>query len=55
MARKYGLSAYPSLCNHYAWNYRMALYAQAIWVDYSELLNYDWAAADPPIVKALMQ
>lgn len=47
----FSICLYPFICK---WEYGEvfpAEHTQAIWVDPSELLNYDWAEADLPIVR----
>lgn len=52
---KFAICLYPFECTLIGGDLNLTEHAQAIWVDNSELLNYDWAAADLPIVKALIQ
>ncbi|TYR36149.1 (deoxy)nucleoside triphosphate pyrophosphohydrolase [Sphingobacterium phlebotomi] len=49
------LCLYPFLCKPTGGSLAIAEHAQAIWVDKSELQNYDWAEADVPIVNEIMQ
>lgn len=52
---EFSICLYPFLCKWTGGTLAIAEHAQTIWVDNSDLLNYDWAAADLPIVKELMQ
>ena len=52
---EFAICLYPFECLLVGGKLHLTEHAQAIWVDYNELLNYDWAAADLPIVKALIQ
>ncbi|TJZ63295.1 hypothetical protein FAZ15_03170 [Sphingobacterium olei] len=49
------ISLYPFECKLVGGELHLNEHAPAIWVDKTELLNYDWAAADLPIVHAMMQ
>lgn len=52
---EFSLCLYPFLCKWTGGSLAIAEHAQAIWVNKSELQNYDWAEADVPIVNELMQ
>lgn len=51
----FSLCLYPFLCRWTDGALTIAEHAQAIWVDKSELQNYDWAEADMPIVKEYLR
>lgn len=46
----FSICLYPFLCTLDSGTVHPTEHAQAIWVDRTELLNYDWAEADVPIV-----
>lgn len=46
----FSISLYPFVCTLLGGELLLAEHAQAIWVAKEELSNYDWAAADVPIV-----
>ncbi|MBE8721226.1 (deoxy)nucleoside triphosphate pyrophosphohydrolase [Sphingobacterium pedocola] len=52
---EFAICLYPFECTLSGGEPHPTEHAKAIWVDCNELLNYDWAAADLPIVQALMQ
>lgn len=52
---EFSLRLHPFLCKWTGGSLAIAEHAQAIWVNKSELQDYDWAEADVPIVKELMQ
>lgn len=52
---EFAICLYPFECKLVDGELDLSEHAQAIWVGKAELLNYDWAAADLPIVQALMQ
>src|SRR5690606_19671998 len=52
---EFSLYLYPFLCKWTCGSLAIAEHAQVIWVDKSELQNYDWAEADVPIVNEIMQ
>jgi len=47
---QFSLCLYPFICKWTGGDLAIAEHAQAIWVDTSELRNYDWADADVPVV-----
>jgi len=49
------ITLYPFLSTWVGGSLAIAEHAQAIWVDKSELHDYDWAEADVPIVNEIMQ
>ncbi|PRD47592.1 hypothetical protein C5745_09775 [Sphingobacterium haloxyli] len=51
---EFPLRLYPFLCKWTGGLLAIAEHAQAIWVDKSELQGYDWAEADLPIVRELL-
>ena len=52
---EFSLSLYPFICTWKSGNVQLAEHIQALWVDPSDLMNYDWAEADVPIVKAYLK
>ena len=52
---EFSLRLYPFFCKWTGGSLAIAEHAQAIWVSFDELKNYDWAEADVPIVNELMQ
>ncbi|WP_134088502.1 (deoxy)nucleoside triphosphate pyrophosphohydrolase [Olivibacter sp. XZL3] len=48
------LTLYPFVCLFIGGDLRPTEHAQAIWVAIDDLLQYDWADADIPIVKELL-
>lgn len=46
----FSLTLYPFLCTLTGGHLHPTEHAEAIWVNRSELMNYDWAAADVPVV-----
>lgn len=46
----FAINLYPFICKWESGDVLPTEHDQAIWVNPSELLNYDWAAADLPIV-----
>lgn len=52
---EFSLCLYPFACKWRGGSLAIAEHAQAIWVDKSELQNYDWAEADVPVVNEIMQ
>lgn len=51
---EFSLCLYPFICRMTGGRLLATEHAQAIWVDAAELLNYDWAEADIPIVHELL-
>lgn len=51
---EFSLYLYPFLCTWIGGSLAIAEHAQAIWVSYDDLKNYDWAEADVPIVNELL-
>jgi len=51
---EFSLYLYPFLCTWIDGSLAIAEHAQAIWVSYDDLKNYDWAEADVPIVRELL-
>ncbi|QQD13399.1 (deoxy)nucleoside triphosphate pyrophosphohydrolase [Sphingobacterium sp. UDSM-2020] len=47
----FSICLYPFICRWESGQVVPTEHKQAIWVDASELLNYDWAEADLPIVR----
>jgi len=47
----FSICLYPFICRWKSGEEVSTEHRQAIWVDTSELLNYDWAEADLPIVR----
>lgn len=47
----FSICLYPFICKWESGKVLPAEHKQAIWVNASELLNYDWAEADLPIVR----
>jgi 8-oxo-dGTP diphosphatase len=52
---EFSLRLYPFLCKWTGGSLAIAEHVQAIWVNKSELQNYDWAEADVPVVNEIMQ
>ena len=52
---EFSLCLYPFLCKWAGGSLAIAEHAQAIWVNKSELQDYDWAEADVPVVNEIMQ
>ncbi len=52
---EFSICLYPFLAKLTGGGLVIAEHAQAIWVERSELNNYDWAEADKPIVNELMR
>lgn len=50
----FSLCLYPFLCEYRNGTLRLEEHAQAIWVKPENLMNYDWAAADIPVVRELL-
>lgn len=50
----FSLCLYPFFCRLTGGELVITEHAQAIWVERNELLNYDWAEADVPIVEKLL-
>lgn len=50
----FSICLYPFLCTMTGGRLHATEHAQAILVDAAELLNYDWAEADMPIVNELL-
>lgn len=50
---EFSLRLYPFLCKCAGGSLAIAEHAQAIWVSYNDLKNYDWAEADVPVVKEI--
>ncbi|TYR36140.1 (deoxy)nucleoside triphosphate pyrophosphohydrolase [Sphingobacterium phlebotomi] len=50
---EFSLRLYPFLCKWAGGSLAIAEHAQAIWVSYNDLKNYDWAEADVPVVKEI--
>ncbi len=46
----FSLQLYPFVCGLKSGKVKALEHAQAIWVDAAQLMNYDWAEADLPIV-----
>jgi|SRR5690606_4111920 len=51
---EFSLRLYPFACKWTGGSLTIAEHVQAIWVDKSELQDYDWAEADVPIVRELL-
>ena len=51
---EFSLRLYPFLCKWTGGSLVIAEHGQAIWVDRSELQNYDWAEADVPVIRKLL-
>ncbi|WP_245893582.1 (deoxy)nucleoside triphosphate pyrophosphohydrolase [Sphingobacterium gobiense] len=51
---EFSLYRYPFLCKWTGGSLAIAEHAQAIWVSYNDLKNYDWAEADVPVVRELL-
>lgn len=51
----FGITLYPFLCKAQRGSIRLAEHAQAIWVPWQTLNDFDWAEADKPIVAEFMQ
>lgn len=47
----FSICLYPFICKWESGKVLPTEHRQAIWIDASELLNYDWAEADLPIVR----
>lgn len=47
------IALYPYLCTLVSGKLQLSEHQQAIWVSREELLHYDWAEADVPIVQQL--
>lgn len=47
----FSLQLYPFVCSLQSGEVKVLEHAQAIWVAIDQLLDYDWAEADLPIVK----
>lgn len=47
----FSLELYPFICKQVGGDLVAREHAQVLWVDKSRLTDYDWAAADIPIVK----
>lgn len=52
---EFSLYLYPFLCTWIGGSLAIAEHAQAIWVSYDDLKNYDWAEADVPVVKEIAE
>lgn len=50
----FSLCLYPFICKYTSGELRLAEHAQAVWVNHENIMNYDWAAADIPVVKELL-
>src|SRR5690554_773018 len=50
----FSLCLYPFLCTLTKGQLRLAEHAQAIWVKPENLMDYDWAAADIPVVEEFL-
>jgi len=48
------LTLYPFICAFVSGDLQPAEHARALWVTIDDLLQYDWADADVPIVKELL-
>jgi|SRR5690606_15379591 len=51
---EFSLYLYPFLCKWTGGSLAIAEHAQAIWVSHDDLKNYDWAEADPSVVRELL-
>ncbi|PRD47615.1 (deoxy)nucleoside triphosphate pyrophosphohydrolase [Sphingobacterium haloxyli] len=51
---EFSLRLYPFICKWTGGSLAIAEHVQAIWVDKSEIQDYDWAEADVPIVRELL-
>ncbi len=47
----FSLELFPFICSTTSREFELKEHAQVLWVDSQDLLNYDWAEADIPIVK----
>ncbi|MEK6492714.1 (deoxy)nucleoside triphosphate pyrophosphohydrolase [Myroides odoratimimus] len=47
----FSLELFPFVCHTDSEDFEVKEHAQVLWVDPQDLLNYDWAEADIPIVK----
>lgn len=47
----FSIALYPYLCTLTGGNLHLAEHSKALWVEKEELTNFDWAAADLPVVK----
>ncbi|MBD1435172.1 (deoxy)nucleoside triphosphate pyrophosphohydrolase [Sphingobacterium sp. DN00404] len=52
---EFSLYLYPFLCKWTRGSLAITEHVQAIWVNKSELKNYDWAEADVPVVKEISE
>ena len=51
----FSICLYPFVCTLDSGDLQATEHAQAIWVEVDDLLGYDWADADVPIVKEYLQ
>jgi len=52
---KFSLRLYPFICAYQGGELNAVEHAQVKWEKISNLMAYDWAAADVPVVKELME
>lgn len=50
----FSLCLYPFICKYTSGQLHLTEHAQAIWVNSENLMDYDWAAADIPVVRELL-
>ncbi|GAQ13160.1 mutator mutT protein [Myroides odoratimimus] len=51
----FSLELFPFICSTTSREFELKEHAQVLWVDSQDLLNYDWAEADIPIVKEYLE
>ena len=52
---EFSITLYPFLCKITAGTIHLTEHAQAKWIEIDELTSYDWADADFPIVKEILE
>ncbi len=52
---EFSITLYPFLCKIAAGTIHLTEHAQAKWIEIDELTSYDWADADFPIVKEILE
>lgn len=52
---EFSLRLYPFVCNYHSGELNAMEHAQVKWETIAKLSDYDWAAADVPVVKELME
>ena len=52
---EFSIPLYPFLCKITAGTIHLTEHAQAKWIEIDELTSYDWADADFPIVKEILE